>query len=327
MMPRLVLCLCLALCSLLRAGATPDLTRQACWGNAVCYSGYRQGQDPDKEIFPTRAQVLEDMRILERNWKLIRLYGSDQHAKDVLTVIRDNKLGLKVMLGMWLSGKPGKAADNEKQVKQGIQLAKDFPGIVVAVNVGNEVLVDWSDHKLSEDEVIAFVRRVKAGVTCAVTVADDFLYWVKPGNRLADLVDFITLHSYPIWGNQDIDEAMGTTVDKFEAVKRAHPGKTIVFGEVGWATYTVGKQHAPRAGSEAKQKRYYEEVNAWAQAKGVTCFIFEAFDEPWKGTGTEGHWGLFSVGRKAKPAVLALFPDLRPDGPTSPGYDAGGDGK
>jgi len=61
-------------------------------------------------------------------------------------------------------------------------------------------------------------------------------------------------------------------------------------------------------------------MSAWAKSMGVTTFIFEAFDEPWKGAGTEGHWGLFSVDRKAKPAVLGWFPELRPAGPTSPSY-------
>jgi hypothetical protein len=53
----------------------------------------------------------------------------------------------------------------------------------------------------------------------------------------------------------------------------------------------------------------------------VTVFYFEAFDEPWKGTGTEGHWGLFSVDRKAKLAMQGLYPELMPSGPTSPSYD------
>ncbi len=312
----LILLLAAPLC----AQAAPDLARQAWCGPAVCYSGYREGQDPDKQLYPSPAQVLEDLRILDREWKLIRLYGSDRHAADVLAQIRAHKLGLRVMLGMWLSGKPGKAEENERQVAEGIRLAKAYPDVVVAVSVGNEALVDWSDHKLTEADVIGFVKRVKAAVPCRVTVADDFLYWVKPGTKLAAEVDFITLHSYPMWGRQDIDEAFGTTVDKFEAVRKAHPGSTIVFGEVGWATFTDSNpQHVPGAGSEAKQDRYFREMNAWAKAKGVTTFFFEAFDEPWKGKGTEGHWGLFSVDRKAKPAVLPRYPELRPGGPTTPG--------
>ena len=62
-------------------------------------------------------------------------------------------------------------------------------------------------------------------------------------------------------------------------------------------------------------------MTAWAKANNVTTFFFEAFDEPWKGGGTEGHWGLFSEGRKAKLAMQGLYPELKPEGPTSPSYD------
>jgi len=299
-----------------------DLTKQQWNGNAICYSGYRRGQHPDRRVFPTRAQVLEDLRILDRHWRLIRLYGSDQHGRDVLATIRKHRLKLRVMLGIWLSGKPEKVAENPGQVATGIQLAREFPEIVVAVSVGNEALVSWSDHRMAEDDLIDLVRQVKAAVTCPVTVADDFLYWAQPGNKLPQHLDFITLHSYPIWGHQDIDEGFSSTVDKFEQIHRAYPGKAIVFGEVGWASYTEPHtQHVPRAGDEAKQKRYFEEINAWARTTGVTTFFFEAFDEPWKGKGTEGHWGVFTVDRKAKPVVLDLFPELKAKHPTSPSYD------
>jgi hypothetical protein len=80
--------------------------------------------------------------------------------------------------------------------------------------------------------------------------------------------------------------------------------------------------HVPRGGDEAKQRTYYEALTEWARKTGVTVFWFEAFDEPWKGTGTEGHWGLFTESRKAKPVMQGLYPDLMPDGPTSPGYGA-----
>ncbi len=303
------------------AGAPVDLTKQQRNGNAICYSGYRMGQHPDKNLFPSRAEVLEDLRILEKNWTLIRLYGSDQHSADVLETIRTRKLPIKVMLGMWLSGKPEKQTENERQISRGIKLANGYPGIVVAVNVGNEALVSWSDHRMTEAEMIDSVTRVKGAVKCPVTVADDFLYWIQPGNKLVQHLDFITLHSYPIWGHQDIDMALSSTVEKFESVRRAYPDKTIVFGEVGWASYTVGDKHVPRAGDEGKQKRYYEEINSWATAHKVTTFLFEAFDEPWKGEGTEGHWGLFSVERKAKLVMRGLYPELTPMRPTSPSYD------
>lgn len=299
----------------------PDLTVQKWYGNAIDYSGYRAGQSPKLKAYPTQAQILEDLTILKRNWHLILLYGGDQHSQDVLEVIQKNKLGIKVVVGLWLDGHPGFEGENADQVAAAIRLANQYKKIVLAVNVGNEILVSWSDHMLTEDKAIEYVEQVRKAVNCPVTVADDFLYWRKPEAKLADHVDFILMHAYPMWGREDIDTAMASTIKDFESVRKAHPGKTIVIGEAGWASYSEGDQHVPRAGDEVKQKRYYEELNAWSKANNVTTFYFEAFDEPWKGTGTEGHWGLFSVDRKAKLAMQALYPDLKPTGPTSPSYD------
>ncbi len=298
-----------------------DLTQQKWFGNALCYSGYREGQSPDSGKFPSQAQVLEDLRMLERHWTLIRTYGSDQHSRDVLEVIHRGKIHLKVMLGAWLSAEPGNEAGNVKQIAECIRLANEYSDVVVAVSVGNEALVSWSNHKLPEEKVIQYVEQVKAAVRVPVTVDDDFLFWTSHGSKLAKVVDFVATHMYPIWGKQDIDSGFAVTVRLYDLVKASLPGKPIVIGEAGWATYTTGEMHAPRAGDERKQKRYFEELTAWAQKNNVTVFFFEAFDEPWKGVGTEGHWGLFSVDRKAKLAAQQWYPELKSDKPTSPKYE------
>ena len=320
-MKKTLLCAFLLLFSAAAAELPVDLTMQKWHGNAICYSGYRAGQNPQLSKYPTQGQILQDLKIVERNWKLIRLYGSDQHSQDVLEVIRREKIPIKVMLGIWLDGHPEKQGDNAAQVATGIRLANEYKDIVAAVSVGNEILVSWSDHKLTEERAIEYLQQVKKAVSCPVTVADDFLYWQQPEAKLVPAVDFITMHTYPMWGHEDIDTAMPSTIKRYESVRKAHPGKTIVIGEAGWATYTNSEHNAPRAGDENKQKRYFEELTAWAKANNVTTFFFEAFDEPWKGSGTEGHWGLFSEGRKAKLAMQALYPDLKPEGPTSPSYD------
>ena len=300
---------------------TFDLTQQKWHGRCISYSGYREGQDPQKFIYPSQDEVLEDLKILEKNWIMIRTYGSDQHSEDVLQVIRREKINLKVMLGIWLDGEPGYEEDNAKQIETAIRLANEYTDIVVAVNVGNEILVHWSNHKVPEEKVIQYVQQVQEAIEQPVTVADDFLYWREHGQKLAEVVDFVAMHTYPMWGRQDIDTAMPVTLEHFESVRKALPGKTIVISEAGWATYTVGELHAPHAGDETKQIRYFNELMAWSKENNINVFFFEAFDEPWKGSGTEGHWGLFSEGRKAKPVMLEWYPDLMPDGPTSPGYE------
>ncbi len=303
------------------AWKTFDLTQQKWLGRCISYSGYREGQNPQEQIYPSQDEILEDLRILEKNWLMIRTYGADQHSEDVLQVIRREKINLKVLLGIWLDGEPGHEQDNARQIETGIRLANEYTDIVAAVNVGNEILVHWSNHKVPEDKAIQYVKQVQEAVEQPVTVADDFLFWRDHGQRLAEEVDFIAMHTYPMWGRQDIDTAMPVTIEHFESVRNALPGKTIVITEAGWATYTVGELHAPRAGDEVKQKRYFNELMAWSKENNVNVFFFEAFDEPWKGTGTEGHWGLFSVDRKAKLAMQEWYPELMPDGPTSPSYD------
>ncbi len=296
-----------------------DLSRQAWHGKAVSYSGYRIGHSPTGTL-PSREQITEDLRILARHWSLIRLYSADQHSIDALEVIREEKLDLDVMLGIWLEREPGGEKNNAAQIQEGIRMAREYADIVVAVNVGNEILIEWTQHPVKEAAVIRYVRQVKAGVTQPVTVADNYVWWRDFGADLAKEVDFITLHSYPIWERRDIDQGLSYTIENFEGVRKAHPDKALVIGEAGWASYTEGNLHVPRAGDETKQKRYFEELNAWAEKAGVTVFWFEAFDEPWKGTSTEGYWGLFDVHRKAKLAMHETFPELVTDEPTSPTY-------
>ena len=42
-------------------------------GNAICYSGYRDGQSPHNRTFPSYDQVREDLLILAKKWEYIRL--------------------------------------------------------------------------------------------------------------------------------------------------------------------------------------------------------------------------------------------------------------
>jgi exo-beta-1,3-glucanase (GH17 family) len=297
-----------------------DLPGDAWQERAIAYSGYRGGQSPKIGVYPSQDQIAEDLRILERNWRLIRVYDAGRHGEDVLEVIRRERIDLKVMLGIWLGREPGAEQSNARQIADGIRLANEYEDVVVAVNVGNEVLIEWTTHPVREEQVIRYVREVKAAVTQPVTVADNYVWWRDHGAALAREVDFLTIHVYPLWEGQDIDEGLSYTVENYDSVRAAHPGKTIIIGEAGWATYTEGNLHVPRGGDERKQQRYYEELTGWARENKVTLFFFEAFDEPWKGTGTEGHWGLFTVDRKAKPVMQELYPELMPDGSTSPRY-------
>ena len=197
---------------------------------------------------------------------------------------------------------------NIAELKRGIDLAKRFDDIVVAVNVGNEALVSWNDHMVPLEKVIAYVQQVKAAIDQPVTVADNYEWWIRDGAPLAAEVDFLGVHTYPAWEEKTIDEAMAYTIENMERVQAALPDKPMAILEAGWATVAI--EFGDRA-NEADQARYYRELYGWASATNITVFFFEAFDEPWKGSShpqePEKHWGLFYVDRTPKLVMRDLF--------------------
>ncbi len=196
---------------------------------------------------------------------------------------------------------------NKREIRRGINLAKEYSDIVIAVNVGNEALVEWNDHMVTLNSVIGYVQRVKKSIKQPVTVADNYEWWIRDGAPLAAEVDFIGVHTYLAWENKTIDEALAYTIKNITDVHQALPNKPIAILEGGWAT--TAKEFSQQA-SEANQKRYFNDIKQWAKTTNTTFFFFEAFDEPWKGNpdnldGAEKHWGLFNVDRTPK-QVMAL---------------------
>ncbi len=305
---------------------------------AVCYSGFRSGQHPDRgegAVNPSYAEILEDLEILlqQTPFRLIRLYDCETNSQMVLEVIREQKLDIKVMLGIWLRAElsahetcawltepiPQETLDdnkirNAREIEKGIELANEYTDIVVAVNVGNEALVEWNDHMVSLDSVMAYVKQVQKAIEQPVTVADNYKWWADHGQKLAELVDFVAIHVYPVWEEKDIDEGMPYTIENVEEVMAALPGAQIVIAEAGWAS--IASEFGTRA-SQEKQKRYVQELMEWSRQNNITTFIFEAFDEDWKGNpndpfGAEKHWGLYTVDREPK-QIISYFSGKKAD--------------
>lgn len=301
--------------------------------SAICYSGYRSGQHPDRgdgAVNPSYDEILEDLNILayKNNFKLIRLYDCGENSEMVLQVIEENNLDIKVMLGIWLRAElsnhktcawltepiPDNTLQqnkilNKKEINEGIRLANKYKNTVIAVNVGNEALVDWNDHKVDVNTIISYVDFVKNNVHQEVTVAENYKWWADNGEELAKRVDFVSIHTYPVWEGKDIDEGITYTIENLVEVKNTLPNSRIVITEAGWAT--TASEFGKRA-SEEKQKLYVNELLGLAKELNITTFIFEAFDEDWKGDeynplGAEKHWGIFFINRKPKEVMVEKY--------------------
>jgi len=193
-----------------------------------------------------------------------------------------------------------------------------------------------------------------------ITSSDDFSSWggggteyhVEDLNNLIRAVDYISMHTYPyhnshynpqFWwspeeiGNatdaEKIDKAMERALEfsksQYDSVhnymKSIGENKPIHIGETGWATVSNGFYGVTgsKASDEYKEAKFYQLMREWTNANGISCFYFEAFDEPWKDAhnplGSENHFGLITVDGKAKYALWdavdsGVFDGLTRDG-------------
>ena len=282
-------------------------------GNAICYSGYREGQLPGHS-YPSYEQVKEDLLILSKHWKYLRLYDCDEHSDTILEVIRNEKLDFKVMLGAYIVAERNNLgcpwggtyseeklfenkAYNESRIQHLIEVANKYPDIICSLSAGNEACVDWTDHYVPVERVIQYVNQIKAHASQPVTFCENYVPWLNKLEPLAEAVDFISIHTYPVWEYKNIHEALDYTRRNFDDVAQKYPDKLVVITEAGWATNSNGRGIDPINVSEDLQKRYYHDLMDWCDKEGILTFVFEAFDEPWKGSPEplepEKHWGLF----------------------------------
>jgi exo-beta-1,3-glucanase (GH17 family) len=86
----------------------------------------------------------------------------------------------------------------------------------------------------------------------------------------------------------------------------------VIITEAGWTTASNGRGIEPWNANEDLQAHYYEQLLAWTTQEKILTFVFEAFDEPWKGSSDplepEKHWGLFYVDRTPKLVMKDIFP-------------------
>jgi len=164
--------------------------------------------------------------------------------------------------------------------------------------------------------MIEHVRRVKDAVPQPVTFCENYVPWREKLRDLVRELDFISLHTYPVWEYKHVHDALHYSKDNYNSVASLYPDKPVVITEAGWATSSNGRGIHPENSSQDLQEIYYRDLLDWTRAEGILTFVFEAFDEPWKGSPDpmepEKHWGLFTVDREPKRVMQSLYPELMP---------------
>lgn len=271
---------------------------------SMSFAPFRRGQSPLTKTYPTAEQVAEDLQSLKGITRGIRTYTS----REGLEVVPPEaaKLGINVMQGVWL----GPERDiNEKEVAAAIELANRYPDAIKSLVVGNEVLLR---KDLPVDELIGYIRQVKAAVKQPVTYADVWEFWLRFPQLLPE-VDFITVHFLPYWEDLPIaaSHSMPHIMEVYREVKARLPGKPITIGEVGWPSEGRSRREAIPSRTEAAG--FIADFMQVAKTEGLSYNLVEAFDQPWKvkleGT-VGGAWGVLNELRQPKFEVGGLVSNL-----------------
>jgi exo-beta-1,3-glucanase (GH17 family) len=262
----------------------------------VSYAPFRDTQTPlmlTTHIAP--EQIAQDLAQLAKITDCVRTYSIENGLDQVPALAA--KVGLKVIQGIWLGSNRLK---NLAQISTVVGLTKEYPSVITAVVVGNEVLLRG---EMTTSDLAAHIRSVKSQVAVPVTYADVWEYWLR-NREVYDAVDFVTIHILPYW--EDFPIRARHAAAHVDAIRKrmavAFPGKEILIGETGWPSQ--GRMREGALPSRTNQARVVSEILLLAKQENFRVNLIEAYDQPWKreleGT-VGGYWGLIdSVQRVVK---------------------------
>lgn len=344
-----------------------NMTAKEILGNnnypAISYGGYRKSS---RDFQPSVEEIKEDLKILSAiGYRILRTYNVHfAHASNLLKAINELKIEDKnfemyVMLGIWIDCKDAWTSNpdhgqediqkNTLEVNEAVRLANKYPEIVKILAVGNEAMVHWASSYFVEPKIILkwvkFLQELKSenklNKDIWITSSDNFASWgggdksyhKKELNELINVVDYISVHTYPFhdtyynpsfWTGVMVNEKTSNdnriknamlrssnyAINQFESVKNYIKSigitKPVHIGETGWASISSDYygQNGTRAADEYKQYLYFNNMMEYGKKNNISIFYFSAFDEPWKDynnpNGSENHFGLFTVEGKAK---------------------------
>src|ERR1700682_5974227 len=262
----------------------------------VSYAPFRDAQTPlvtTTQIAP--EQIAQDLAQLAKISDCVRTYSIENGLDQVPALAA--KVGLKVIQGIWLGSNRLK---NLAQISTAVRLAKEYPGVINSLVVGNEVLLRG---EMTTSDLAAIIRSVKSQVTVPVTYADVWEYWLR-NREVYEAVDFVTIHILPYW--EDFPVRAKFAAAHVDAIRKrmavAFPGKEILIGETGWPS--EGRMREGALPSRTNQARVVSKILGLAKQENFRVNLIEAYDQPWKrqleGT-VGGYWGLIdSVQRAVK---------------------------
>jgi glucan 1,3-beta-glucosidase len=253
------------------------------------FSPYTEGQNPGDII--TEEQIRRRMEIIQPYTKWVRSFSCTEGNELIPKIAKE--YGIKTLVGAWL-GKDDKI--NQQEIENLIKISRE--GYVDIAAVGNEVMLRGD---LTEDELIAFINRVKLAIPgIPVGYVDAYFEFdVKP--RITEACDVVLANCYPYWEGCHIDYSLLYMKEMYNRAIRAAKGKPVIISETGWPSQ--GTNFGAAIPSDENFIKYFINTQKWSAEDNIEIFYFSSFDESWK-VGAEGdvgaYWGLWDKDEKLK---------------------------
>nr|WP_231711035.1 glycosyltransferase [Xanthobacter dioxanivorans] len=269
---------------------------------SLSFAPFSRSMSPEGEAPTNAAQIRSDINAVAPYTRAVRTYSST-NGKELIAPIAGEQ-GIKVTAGAWLNRETDKKTGeviakareaNQRELAGVVDVARQNQN-VQAVVVGNETLLR---DDMNDEELATLIRSVKRQVNAPVTTGEIWNTWLDHP-KVASSVDFILAHILPYWEDVPANQVVDYTINAYNRLRAAYPGKRIVIGEFGWPSH--GFNRGASVPDPIEQAKIIRDFVARADALGIEYNIIEAFDLPKKqNEGSVGqYWGVFNADRQLK---------------------------
>lgn len=255
--------------------------------SGLCYSGFRKGQNPITLIYPSEAEIEEDLDLI-CPVESIRIY-SFHNPVDIVSLAEEKRIS--VYPNAWIDKN---TISNKVEIEKLINSIEKNHNIPMAT-IGSEVI---KRKYLLPDDLIDLIKANKKLISVPLSTSEDWENWIKYP-ELAKYCDFIPFHIFPFHKGIKVESAVDYIKDKYSLLKKTFPDKELILYDNGWPTNITG----PNLKKIEQTHFYLNQLIKFTNEQKLKFFYFEAFDEPWKKLSQKkygSHWGLFKENRTYK---------------------------
>lgn len=248
------------------------------------------------------SSIRADLEALRPVFDGLVLYGYDESSTPRIVSIAKSLKFRAILLGIW---DPRSAAE----IDGAIELAKLYrKEMALAIVIGNEGIT-FKRYEM-EDLRIA-LERVEKKIPKDIPLTTSEPLSGYQHKYIREFGHFLAPNIHPFFHREDLGPVQAAEWPRIESIKLAkNMNKPVLLKETGFP-------HGGKKGHDEKSQKVFWKayVNAGLLKHDETFHknwvyfgvAFEAFDLPWKseasGLPVEKYWGLFSVQRKAYPAL------------------------